>query len=85
VVASQLLIPIAERAVVCGRTSAAETFVMRCGQNSKAFVELELAISPVEILLKVRAYAQTRRRLEAGSGQETFLPELPSPFSDLHC
>src|SRR5437667_304146 len=30
------------------------------------------------------AFLQTRGRLESGSGQKAFLPELSSPFPDLH-
>src|SRR6476660_8896482 len=63
-----------------------QRFVVRAHEKLTAFVELESAIRGCRIVsTSSRNFLHSRRRLEPGSGQEAFLPELSSPFSDVHC
>ena len=75
-----------------------EKFILSWKERRKAFVVLEdeklTCVSGTRIgdarlrqvvLTSRRNLFHARRCLEPGSGQEAFLPELPSPFSELHC
>jgi hypothetical protein len=80
------LIPTGERAGLRAHIAAPESFRDAARMKVQALVELELAISPVEIVLTVSRLCP---KLDAiwkwGEGRKLFSRSFLLPFQDVHC